>query len=267
LQQYPIESSSEATFACDASLRNAKFGTSLQSLSIPRSEEEEPIFAMLDEQQFTLVIDFINTKYECNNVYVTQTTHENPKSLTFGCSYNRSVLTTSIVLNSHTVTLNYDFDLVLSIGGLRVSLYGQENKLSSVSPHAQYLVRELNFSQPFLVNNQTLASDPSIELSLTRVVNITDPLTTTEPYLYSALWIPASLTSTSIVKLAEVVFHCLLFTIVCLELFGLVFLLMKLIFLPLFNIVRRFLEKHSILVHPHQTSVSPESGVSNIKEK
>ncbi|UJR17656.1 hypothetical protein I4U23_004552 [Adineta vaga] len=302
LKQYPIETSPSSTFACDTSLRNAKFQTSIQSLSTLRSEEEQPIFDMLEEQQFTLVIDFINTNYQCNSIHVTQTTHDNPKSVAFDCSYARSVLTISVILDSHVVTINYAFEGVLSIGGLRVSLYGEEQIVNDATTHAQYFLRELNFSQPYFVNNQTLASDPSIELSLTRIINETQPLTPDGSYIYSALWIPTSLTSTSklfltmeqflyyglleptisisinemtyfvsnvqepITKQAEVIFHYLLFTIVCLELFGLVFLLMKLICLPFFNVVRLFIEKRFRLIHPHKTATPVESFKDDTKE-
>ncbi|CAF1140836.1 unnamed protein product [Adineta steineri] len=67
LNQYPIETTSSSTFACDETLRNAKFDTNLQSLSTPRNEEEEPIFNLLDQQQFTLTIDFINTQQTCDD--------------------------------------------------------------------------------------------------------------------------------------------------------------------------------------------------------
>jgi hypothetical protein len=292
LYQYPIETSLPSTFACDTSLRNAQFQTSLQSLSIPLSNEEQPIFDMLDEQQFTLIVDFINTKYECSDIDVTQTSHAYAESVTHNCSYNRSVLTISIILASHTVAFNYTFDDALSIGGLRISLYGKEKTESNRTLNTQYLVRELNFIQPFLINNQTLASDPSIDISLTRVINETDPLSGNGEYIYSAVWVPASTTNIStlfltmgqflyyglltpslsisisemtyfvsnvqqpIAKQSEVIFHNLLFTIVCFELFGLAFLIMKLACLPLFNIVRRFIEKHANLVHPHQTFIT-----------
>ena len=40
-----------------------------------------------------------------------------------------------------------------------------------------------------------------------------------------------------IAKQSEIIFHNLLFTIVCLEIFGLIFLLFKLAFLPLIRII------------------------------
>ena len=291
VQQYPIETSSPSTFACDTSLRNAKFGTSVESLSIPRSDDGQAIFDMLDEQVFTLVIDFINTKYQCKTVKVTQKIHARSKLVPFDCKYNRSMLTVSVVLDSHTQILYYDFTSVLPIGGLRVSLYGEETNANNATAGIQYLVRQLDYRQPFFLNNHTLTADPNIVLSLTRVINETEPLTNDGDYVYSAVWVPVSLTDSTklyltvdqflyygllkpslsvsisentyfisnvqspIAKTSEVIFHNLLFTIVCFELFGLVFLIMKLIGLPLFNIVRRYIEKRFNLIHPHRISV------------
>ena len=57
-----------------------------------------------------------------------------------------------------------------------------------------------------------------------------------------------------IAKRPEIVFHNLLFTIVCLEIFGLVFLLFKLIFIPLFeHLQNRKKDRHNIRVQPRNS--------------
>ena len=303
LQEYPIETAPAFTFACDTTIRNAKFSTSLQPLSTPRSEDDQPIYDLLDEQNFTLTVDFINTNLNCDAVHVTQTIHGNSKSLAVNCNYSRSVLSVSLILGSHSVALYYNFDHALPMSGLRVSLYGEKLETNNARGHRNYLVNEINFSQPFFVNNQILASDPTIELSLTPVINETSPLADDGTYYYSALWVPMSVTSTPelfltsdqflyygllkptlsisisktsyfiqnlqspITKQTEVVFHNLLFTIVCLELFGLGFIAAKLIFLPLFNVLRHFVEKYWKIVHPEHASISPEFTIDNVKEK
>ena len=54
-----------------------------------------------------------------------------------------------------------------------------------------------------------------------------------------------------IAKRPEIIFHNLLFTIVCLELFGLVFLIFKLIIIPLFDLVdNRRKNNRNIQVRP-----------------
>jgi hypothetical protein len=68
LKQYPIETADDSTFACDTSLRNAKFTSSLQLLALLRTEEEETVFDLLDQQNWTLRIDFIQTGFTCDNI-------------------------------------------------------------------------------------------------------------------------------------------------------------------------------------------------------
>ena len=70
LRQYPIETAADANFACDKSLRNAKFSSSLQLLAVLRSEEEKPIFELLDQQSWTLSLDLIQTGFQCNEIHV-----------------------------------------------------------------------------------------------------------------------------------------------------------------------------------------------------
>ncbi len=66
--KYPIETSSDADFACDTSLRNAQFSTALQLLATIKSDEETPIFDMLDMQEFTMTVNFIQTGYTCDQI-------------------------------------------------------------------------------------------------------------------------------------------------------------------------------------------------------
>lgn len=68
LKQYPIEETSDSHFACDLSLKDAKFETDLQSLSIQRTESEEKLFELFNHQNLSLNVDFINTLIDCNAV-------------------------------------------------------------------------------------------------------------------------------------------------------------------------------------------------------
>lgn len=70
INQYPIETSADSNFACDQSLRNAKFSSSLQLLALIKSEEEKPIFDLLDQQNWTLSIDFIQTGFQCDQIVI-----------------------------------------------------------------------------------------------------------------------------------------------------------------------------------------------------
>jgi hypothetical protein len=66
--KYPIETSSDSNFACDASLRNTQFGSSLQLLATIQSDQEQPMFNLLDLQNFTMTVNFIQTGYTCNDI-------------------------------------------------------------------------------------------------------------------------------------------------------------------------------------------------------
>jgi hypothetical protein len=66
--KYPIETSSDAEFACDTSLRNAQFSSALQLLTTIKSDEQKPMFTMLDEQNFTMIVNFIQTGYTCDDI-------------------------------------------------------------------------------------------------------------------------------------------------------------------------------------------------------
>ena len=66
--QYPAEKVGDSNFACDITLRNAIFETLLQSLAIPRSDEENVIFDMLKNQQWTLHVNLLNTEVACSSI-------------------------------------------------------------------------------------------------------------------------------------------------------------------------------------------------------
>lgn len=114
--KYPIETSTDAEFACDTSLRNAQFSSLLQLLATIKSTEEEPIFKMLDTQKFTMNVTFIQTGYTCKNV-ATQVNENLIEYLKKSFSFSRktSVL---ILLNIHfpavlnQIIVHYLFDTI-----------------------------------------------------------------------------------------------------------------------------------------------------------
>jgi hypothetical protein len=66
--QYPIETSTDADFVCDPSLRNAQLSTALQLSATIKSDEKTPIYDMLDAQIFTMTINFLQTGYTCTDI-------------------------------------------------------------------------------------------------------------------------------------------------------------------------------------------------------
>ena len=303
LNQYPIETALPSKLACDTTIRNTRFDTNFQSLSTALSNHEQNMFTLLDQQQFILTIDFINTKQKCDEVSVTQMTHANLKAIAFNCTYNRSMLSVSIALDSHIRSMNYKFNRAKQIGGFRISLHGKEHGTSDTTGKYKYYIRELDFMQSFLSNNHTLASDPTVELSLTRIINKTQPLDDSSPYEFTAIWALQSIASVSklfltfeeylyygllktsfsisisevsyyvmntqkpITKRAELIFHNLLFTTVCIELFGLAYLTIKLFFLPIFHHVRAFIEKRFNVIDSKEALRPSEPVVDSTKQQ
>ena len=68
LFQYPIETSGDAKFACDTSLRNAKFSSTLQLLATIKTQNEEVIFNMLDAQKLYMTVNFLQTGFTCDDI-------------------------------------------------------------------------------------------------------------------------------------------------------------------------------------------------------
>ena len=267
LQQYPIESSHDSSFACNPNLRNSKFSTQMQVIGIPLSDEVQPIFDLLDRQPYTLNVDFVNTLFRCQQVSVQQTVGTVITLITAqNCSEHGGILSVSVALPFHAISIQIILSGPLTVGGIRTGLSGPE-----AHDGEDYVVRELGFMQGYAVQNRTLSSNPTLQLQLIRLINNTEPLVDGGKTHLSALWIPTfsyvsdqlfltetqyvgnsrnqtllavSLsekayfvmnTQTPITKQTEVIFRSILFTVVCLELFGLLFIIFKLLFVPMFR--------------------------------
>ena len=108
---YPIEASGTVQFACDPDMRNAKFSTSLQLLSTPKSDDEEPLFRLLDEQQFVMNIDFVQTLFDCDQVSVQQnigTNHILLDIATCERHVNHATLSVSLLVPEHLTTVQFN---------------------------------------------------------------------------------------------------------------------------------------------------------------
>ena len=269
LNQYPIEKVGNATFACDPTLRNAQFSTSMQSIAIPLLEEEQLLFDMLDDQPFTLNVAFINTDFTDQNLQVLQTVGSYFVNLNRTTAVSNGLLMISTNLTSHTTTISFNVTSNSAVGAIRVGLTGP----SMINNN--YVVQELNFSTVFNYTNRTLTQDPMVTIQLIKLVNETEPLSDSDLTQYSGLWIPTfiinddqlfytesdfelyhvlnntiltiELTEATyyiynqqepITKLTELIFTNILFTTMCIELFALIFLFFKLALLPIFRLLR-----------------------------
>jgi hypothetical protein len=270
IQRYPIEKiSGPATFACDETLSNAQFSSGLELLAIPKSDDAQPIFDLLDQQIFYLTVELINTGFNCSSI----TTQENISAskyvlLTMNCSQSISNAITSVTfpLPAHLTTVQINMTGPYWLGAFRLCIRGTGQVQTS------YTLRQLDFCQFYAAPNEAIGRLTYIPIVFIKNINMTQALNSGDPTLYSGLWMPtfsnvslsdeayyvefgnylrymSSLTilqvefdehpffikniQQPIVRTAELIFHGLLFTSLCIELFAFFFLLIKLIIIPL----------------------------------
>ena len=285
LKQYPIESSNDSYFACDLKMRNAKFETNLQSLAIPSAHEEQEMFDLLEEQAFTLDVYLISTPIGCESVSLQALIGTAWTTIRWDDCFNSDyVLTLHITLPFQLVSVQIDIADVRTIGALRLGLTGHGHT------DGHYNLEDLHFYRTFSKDGQILARTLPIPLAVTKVINETKPiegeeadfdgiiiptfaLDTDSLFLTKDQYARTSLTMTTltiaisetpfyvknlqepIARISEIVFRNLLFTIVCLEIFGLVFVLYKLIFKPFYNCIvqRKARRKEKHLAHKRES--------------
>ena len=131
LHQYPIERvTANSSFACDVTLRNAKFTTTIQktSSSSRSTNENKPIFDLLNSQVFTLNIDLVQTAFTCqDSLYVQRLTGFQSIPLPIArCEmiHNETILSLAIVLPVHDIQLQLILPGLKTIGAIRLGLSG-----------------------------------------------------------------------------------------------------------------------------------------------
>ncbi|CAF3426081.1 unnamed protein product [Rotaria socialis] len=268
-KEYPIESVSGFNLACDTSMRNAKFQTGLRSLGIAPDEAEHEMFHLLDGQSFTLNVAFLNTLIACDAISIQALFGTTWSTIRWSnCTNITSVLSLSISLPSQQTSIEISIADIGTIGALRIGLSGPTMEKDL------YYLRELNAYRSFSQNGSALAHTLAVSLTTTKVINETVPidghdsnytgiyaltyganlnslflsqaaysqLTSTETILTVAIGESTYYVKNvqePIVKRAELIFHNLLFTVVCFEIFGLLFVVYKLIFEPMYNLIVR----------------------------
>lgn len=287
--RYPIDSVSQDStdLVCDTALTNAQFSSGLMALSIPPSQDQAPINEMLDAQTFILYIDLINTVMNCTQISVKQIKDINIPMSMLSCNDTSSTVSFSLLLPSHDISLQVQLIGIYTIGGLRISLEGTGEEMENDTLEGVYKLLDLTYSQFLFMSDRILTQKPSCSIQLTKVINRTYSLEEDGETTFSGVWLPtltgslnqmfvdtneylyATSTSTilsiiisetsyyvlniqkPITDQAELIFTDLLFTILCLEIFGLGFLVSKLILLALIkktiDFVRQLVrKKHTI---------------------
>lgn len=265
---YPIETAGPSTYTCDTTLVNAQFTSSLEPLLIPVTTEIQDMFDLLNDQTLNLNVAFLNTVHNCTSDTITLTyflgTTSFPIPSTLYCNSSNYILSYSALLPFKTITLQFNLPNIYTIGGLRVGLSASGQVKSSTQ-----ILQDLNFSQIFSQSGRMLGQNVNIDLQLTKVINDTSSLVSGGDETISGIWsgsfttnyyesffaasdylntTPQTSTYVTIVigetsyyilnqqdpisRLPEIIFHNFLITIVTLELFGLLFLIFKLVIKP-----------------------------------
>jgi hypothetical protein len=270
--RYPIEEVTGGfNLACDTTLTNAQFSTGLMAIGIPPNDDIAPIFTLLNTQPLTLRVDFMNAVYNCTDITVTQIKDINLPINVSSCNDTLSTASLLIPLPSQDINLQIQFTGLDTIGGFRIGLEAPGVNMVNKTLNAAYTLLDLAFAQALYVNGRLLTQQPSCTIQITKVINRTYPLEDNGQTQVSGIWLPVItgsldqmfvdeneyryftnsniilsivISETSyytlntqwpITSYDEVIFTNLLFTIVCLEIFGLGFLIFELIIIPLFK--------------------------------
>ena len=165
LNQYPAEKVGPSTFACDESIRNAKFESSMKALAVPVSEVETPMFDALAKQKFTLHLDLVNTAVSCIKVSIAEVIGAFTRSISnVTCTESNGTVSLRAALPRHIITVRVLLSDIQLVGGLRVGLFGPGEV------NGLYTSQELNFHEAFFsASVGTLAQHGKIKLTLTKV--------------------------------------------------------------------------------------------------
>ncbi|UJR28926.1 hypothetical protein I4U23_010145 [Adineta vaga] len=265
LRQYPIEKPSDAYFTCDKSMRNAKFDTNVQSLAIPLTHDEQEMFDLLNEQEFTLNVDFINTLVNCDAVSIQAQFGLTWSTIRWSdCNNINATLTLSVPLPYQHISVKVFLEDTKVMGAIRIgfSAHGRNEE--------KYSLLSLDFSQSFWKNEYVLSREESDFGGIyipTFTVDMNSLFVSNDQYVRSS----ATITTLAIVisetpyyvknvqqpiaRKSEVIFRNLLFTVVCLEIFGLIFLSYKLLFKPLYVGIIRNRLKRKTMKHDNEEPV------------
>ncbi|CAF0988485.1 unnamed protein product [Adineta steineri] len=185
---YPIEKAGPSTYACDTTIRNAQFTSSLQPLSVPVSDSAQAIVDLLNNQPVNLNVAFLNTAYNCTSDTITLTYLLGkiwmPITTSISCNSSNYILSYNVLLPYREITIQFNLPNIYTIGGLRIGLSAPGQIQSST-----VTLQDLDFSQTFSQSGRMLGQDANIALSLTKVINDTSPLNVGDNDTYSGLWI------------------------------------------------------------------------------
>lgn len=269
LNLYPIETAGLSYFSCDDTIRNALFDSSLQ-LPLPNADGNRwTIFEMLDAQPFTMTVDLLNTAADCSSITVQHNrpgvNHVRLPFQAYVPHPDNATRSVNFSLPAHSTSVQINITGAYFVGGMRLCLYG-EGRIDGM-----HTLQTLDMCQLFSTANQTLSFMTTLRIVMIKVINVTKPLKVGGDTRYHGRWAPTfaerslsdeliyeqdghylrymhertvlAITLSEqpfylqnnqqpIVRRAELAFHTLLFCTLIIELFGMGFLLFRLIILP-----------------------------------
>ena len=165
LKQYPSENVGPSSFACDETIRNAKFESTLKALGVPVSEVERPLFVALVEQDFTVQFDFINTAMSCIALSIVEVTESSASLLpNVSCWNDSGILSARVLLPQHAITVRAILSNIFPVGGVRVGMSGSGQAKDT------YTLQALNFSEAlYSAVGRTLGQQATIKMTITKV--------------------------------------------------------------------------------------------------
>jgi hypothetical protein len=265
---YPKEKETGSYFACDSTLVNAVFESSIKSLGLRRNSEEKKMLDLLNEQNFTLNVDFVNTLIDCDAAELQGLFGTTWLTLRWSdCVNINSTLSISIPLPHHHISVRILLADINTIGGLRIGLYGDQHINENCT------LKKLYFCKSFYKNGYVLGKNIPFFLTLTKVINETVSMEG-ETSIFSGIFVPtcevdlnnillsdkryifSTLPSISLqislteswyyeknlqepmARQSQIIFHAILFIIVYLDLICLLFVFYIRIFRPLFYFIQ-----------------------------
>jgi hypothetical protein len=303
LHSYPLEGVHSSRLHCRNNQTNTKFDNALQ-LPLPETDGTyETIFDMLNKQKFTMTIHLINTGAKCDNITVERLRYMGVSEhiTKQNCTLLDGNVTGSFSLDLYT---HIDFIQVTIegpyfIGALRICLYGQKSS-DEVQDQKRHQLDELDVCALFYKDNETIGLSTYYSIHLIKVINVTEPLKSTDTTIYSGRWAPnmrsvddlsdrdyfekdghylryASVSTTFKVRLKEefyflqnnqspivrhyeLIFHTFLFIFLIIDIFAMGFVIYKLWCQP---VLRRLVSaRHNMLQRKLQSSNNLEMNLT-----
>jgi hypothetical protein len=124
------QATNDSPFACDVTLHNAKFSTTIQKIRNSRSSIKsiDAMFDMLNSQSFTLNNDLVQTAFTCNDsLFIQRLIGYTVTNVTISkceTSQNDSILSVAVSLPTHEISIQLTLVGLKTIGAIRLGLSG-----------------------------------------------------------------------------------------------------------------------------------------------